>query len=581
LQKGDGDFLQFGDDSIFPRVVIVAMGNGVKRPVKCSTDDCEGLLNVVSMTTGPDGSIYVGDYNLVRKVTLQGDVATILEFGNGQGSYHYDLKISPADGLLYIAHSERRQILRVDDLDRIPRNVEDNFSPVVGDGMRCVPGDRDKCGDGGPATEARLAYPKGLAVAVDHTMYITDGRNVRVVTPDGKINTLVGHHGSQAGPPRPLPCKNIFSAADVQLQWPTKLALNPLDSTLYIVDDTMILRLTSDLRLQVVAGRSPMCNGGDKSQSFGPIADLSFSPEGKLFVAEKRPAPENSIIRTIDQNGAIENFAGKPQSLSCSCAGFFNCTEDSSCSIGGNVPSNQIVFGSLSSLTVAPDSTIHVADNSQHRILSLKQALPTRASPSSNVKVADPASKSIYTFNRYGQHVSTHSLETSALLYKFAYSKNTVFGRLTVVLDGLGNKLTLQRDYTNRVQSVENTLGQKHSVTLSRFGNLLSFGDRVKMEYLDDLSGLLLSKSYSDEGDFFVYGYDRHGRLDSATFPSGESLQLESSVVDCDDDDETDPALCVKVLGDGGRSVVHDMAVHQSGMVRLGKRCKSHLICQV
>ena len=67
--------------------------------------------------------------------------------------------------------------------------------------------------------------------------------------------------------------------------------------------------------------------------------------------------------------------------------------------------------------------------------------------------------------------------------------------RLTVVQDGLGNKLTLQRDYTNRVQSIENALGQKHAVALSRFGNLLALepvgGVPVGLEYLDDISGKL------------------------------------------------------------------------------------------
>lgn len=38
------------------------------------------LLNVVSLVSGPDGSIFVGDYNLIRKIGPQGDVETILEF---------------------------------------------------------------------------------------------------------------------------------------------------------------------------------------------------------------------------------------------------------------------------------------------------------------------------------------------------------------------------------------------------------------------------------------------------------------------------------------------------------------------
>ena len=77
--------------------------------------------------------------------------------------------------------------------------------------FRCFPGDADACGDGGPASEARLDFPKSVAVAVDRTVYIADGRNVRVINPDGTIHTLVGSTSGgagarNAGPVRPLPC---------------------------------------------------------------------------------------------------------------------------------------------------------------------------------------------------------------------------------------------------------------------------------------------------------------------------------------------------------------------------------------
>ena len=53
--------------------------------------------------------------------------------------------------------------------------------------------------------------------------------------------------------------------------------------------------------------------------------------------------------------------------------------------------------------------------------------------PSGDVSVADPVAGELYAFNRYGKHVRTRSLETGALLYSFAYSKNTVFGRWAFV----------------------------------------------------------------------------------------------------------------------------------------------------
>ena len=293
------------------------------------------------------------------------------------------------------------------------------------------------------------------------------------------------------------------------------------------------------ISFQVVAGRSPLCDKRSDEKAF-PVIDAAFSPEGTLYVAEERPGPAKAALRAVDQNGAVQEIAGFADA--CNCAGFFNCTEkEAVCEAAGNVLSTRLAFAALSAVAVAPDGTVHVADNGQARILGLRSASVASSDPSGDVSVADPVARELYTFNRYGKHVKTRGLETGALLYSFAYSKNTVFGRLTVVHDGLGNKLTLQRDYTNRVQSIENALGQKHAVTLSRFGNLLSFhpvggGTPVRLEYLDDISGLLAAKSFAD-GDFFAYRYDSDGRLTLAVSPTGEAVSLETSASGCEEDE--------------------------------------------
>jgi hypothetical protein len=47
-------------------------------------------------------------------------------------------------------------------------------------------------GDGGPATQATLMYPKGVTEAPDGSFLVTEGNYVRRVTPDGKISTVAG-----------------------------------------------------------------------------------------------------------------------------------------------------------------------------------------------------------------------------------------------------------------------------------------------------------------------------------------------------------------------------------------------------
>ena len=62
---------------------------------------------------------------------------------------------------MYVSDPEAHQVLRLINTTNVldPTN---NTEPVVGNGLRCLPGDRSKCGDGGLALHARLTYPKGI-----------------------------------------------------------------------------------------------------------------------------------------------------------------------------------------------------------------------------------------------------------------------------------------------------------------------------------------------------------------------------------------------------------------------------------
>jgi len=55
----------------------------MQRPLNCK--DCNGLtkdtrlLLPIALACGPDGSLYVGDFNLIRKLTPDGSVFTVLQ----------------------------------------------------------------------------------------------------------------------------------------------------------------------------------------------------------------------------------------------------------------------------------------------------------------------------------------------------------------------------------------------------------------------------------------------------------------------------------------------------------------------
>lgn len=81
LHKGNGENVFLSQQ---PPVISTVMGNGFYRSVPCGPG-CSGaardmmLFAPVALASGPDGSLYVGDFNFIRRVHPDGYTRTILE----------------------------------------------------------------------------------------------------------------------------------------------------------------------------------------------------------------------------------------------------------------------------------------------------------------------------------------------------------------------------------------------------------------------------------------------------------------------------------------------------------------------
>jgi hypothetical protein len=151
------------------------------------------------LTVDSDGNLYIADTmnNRVRRVTPDGTITTVAgtgltlrSFGAvlGDGGLATQAVVdSPSavvvdpDGNLYIADRGNSRIRKV--------STDGIITIVAGTG---VPG---YSGDGGPATSAMLYYPWGLGIDGSGTIYISDTYNsrIRIITPDGNINTIAGN----------------------------------------------------------------------------------------------------------------------------------------------------------------------------------------------------------------------------------------------------------------------------------------------------------------------------------------------------------------------------------------------------
>lgn len=530
LQKGDGTNLYLKQR---PHIIRTILGDGHQRSVECP--ECEGeapaganqrLLAPVALAAAPDGSLFVGDFNLVRRILVDGTVRTVVRLNATRVAYRYHLSLSPLDNTLYISDPEAHQIIRV-------RNVDDysdpdhNWEPAVGSGERCLPGDEAHCGDGALARDAKLAYPKGVAVAADNVLYFADGTNIRMVDRDGIVTTVIGNHMHKSHW-KSVPCEGTLRVEEVHLRWPTDLAINPLDNSLHIIDDHVILKLTSDGRVKVAAGRPILCTGspGAHDTELATHAALvmpqsiAFGPSGDLYVAESDSQRINRV-RVIGTDGKISHFAGAESKCNCLDRGC-DCFEED------HYLAATAKFNTISSITATPDGVVHIADQANYRIRSVTASIP-EASPTREYEIYQPETQEVYVFNRFGQHIATRNLLTGEVLFLFTYNVNTSNGKLSTVTDAQANKVFLLRDYSSQVNSIENTKGQKCRLRMSRMRLLaeLSTPDNynVTLDYHGP-TGLLKSKLDST-GRSYVYSYDEFGRLTSAVTPTGRIVGLE------------------------------------------------------
>jgi DNA-binding CsgD family transcriptional regulator/sugar lactone lactonase YvrE len=150
---------------------------------------------VGGLAVANDGTLYIADRggNRVWRYSRDHQLAVYAGTGvsgdSGDGAAAADAKLHSPIGLavddrrgyVYIADSANNRIRKVDRSGVI--------SPVAGTG-----GFYGDAGDGGPALQAHLSFPFGVAIAHDGTLFISDTGNnrVREVTPSGQIQALAG-----------------------------------------------------------------------------------------------------------------------------------------------------------------------------------------------------------------------------------------------------------------------------------------------------------------------------------------------------------------------------------------------------
>ncbi|XP_028338472.1 teneurin-1 isoform X4 [Physeter macrocephalus] len=535
IHKGNGENMFISQQ---PPVISTIMGNGHQRSVACT--NCNGLAHnnklfaPVALASGPDGSVYVGDFNFVRRIFPSGNSVSILELRNRDTrhstspAHKYYLAMDPVSESLYLSDTNTRKVYKLKSLVET-KDLSKNFEVVAGTGDQCLPFDQSHCGDGGRASEASLNSPRGITVDRHGFIYFVDGTMIRRIDENAVITTVIGSNGLTST--QPLSCDSGMDITQVRLEWPTDLAVNPLDNSLYVLDNNIVLQISENRRVRIIAGRPIHCQvpGIDHflvskvaiHSTLESARAISVSHSGLLFIAETDERKVNRI-QQVTTNGEISIMAGAP--TDCDCKIDPNCD----CFSGDGGYAKDAKMKAPSSLAVSPDGTLYVADlgNVRIRTISRNQA---HLNDMNVYEIASPADQELYQFTVNGTHLHTLNLITRDYVYNFTYNAE---GDLGAITSNNGNSVHIRRDASGMPLWLVVPGGQVYWLTISSNGVLKRVsaqGYNLALMTYPGNTGLLATKS-NENGWTTVYEYDPEGHLTNATFPTGEVSSFHSDL---------------------------------------------------
>jgi len=286
--------------------ISTVAGNGVYKFGGDGGPAVSASLNwPVKVAVDAAGNLYIADIynNRIRRVSPSGTISTVAGGGtwafSGDGGPATSASLAlPVDvaadaaGNLYIADMNNNRVRKVS-----PGGI---ITTVAGNAAQRY------SGDGGPATSASLFLPHGVAVDSSGNLYIADQYNnrIRKVSAGGIITTVAGN-GAKAFSGDGGPAANASLAA------PVGVAVDG-SGNLYIADwgNNRLRKVSAAGTITTVAGNGIAGFSGDG----GPATSASLSwPEGvgvdaagNLYIADSN----NERIRKVSPSGTIGTVAG-------------------------------------------------------------------------------------------------------------------------------------------------------------------------------------------------------------------------------------------------------------------------------
>jgi LPXTG-motif cell wall-anchored protein len=295
--------------------ITTIVGNGIAGSTGDNGPAVNARLNgPTGVAVNGAGTLFVADTNsnkvrqVVNPTTITTDTITTIA-GTGTAGFNGDgaATAHQVNGPTGVAVDSQGNVYIADSGNNRVREITNGtMATIAGNGASCK--NVTNLGNGGPALNATLCNPTGIAVDSSTTpakVYVSDTGNneVRVIT-GGTINAFAGNgHGGYSG--------DGGTATNAMLNSPTGLAVDALHNV-YIGDTgNSIVREVSGGKITLFAGTPGKFGfAGDgniptKAKLNGPTG-IGTDSSGNVYISDTG----NNRLRIVAAGGMINTFAG-------------------------------------------------------------------------------------------------------------------------------------------------------------------------------------------------------------------------------------------------------------------------------
>jgi sugar lactone lactonase YvrE len=281
-------------------IITTVAGGGTKVLIDGVPATDEWFSRATAIAVDNAGNMYVCDYQIsdVWKINTSGIINRIA----GKGTIAFSGDNGPAtdaelDSPTGVAVDAAGNVYIADSWNNRIRkiNTAGIITTVAGNGAGTY------TGDGGPATAASLQTPMGVAVDLSGNIYIADKYNyvIRKVNTSGIISTFAGGGSGGSGVPA--------TAADIG--WPENVATDA-SGNVYIVNSAAAFKVNTSGTIYHIAG-SGGGFGGDGGPAtaclFDGVVAVAADSKQNVYISDQ----QNNRIRKINYEALSANTAVK------------------------------------------------------------------------------------------------------------------------------------------------------------------------------------------------------------------------------------------------------------------------------